>query len=185
MSKASSKPRKKPVKLTARTANALKAAGWHTGLVERFVPQCRQTFDLFGFIDLVGISPCLHSSKPYSGQQLVGIQVTTTNHQADRINKILTQCLETATAWLQARGLIVVIGWAKKGPRGKAKLWTPTATMISLDSFHPSTPQRSMPILRADECDWTRFLAHPSGFTPLGSPIAYTRTQTASLRTGV
>jgi len=56
--------------------------------------------DLFGFIDVVVL-----------GKQVIGIQTTSGDHVANRIEKI--RQLDKARAWLDAGGKILVHGWRK------------------------------------------------------------------------
>jgi len=76
--------------------------------------------DFAGFADLIAYSPSLGI--------IVACQATTTAHQSDRLAKILS--LESAGAWMKAGGKVHVHGWAKRGPRGKRKLWTLTVTPV-------------------------------------------------------
>jgi len=94
--------------------------GWYAYSVSRYVTQAKRTIDFAGFADIIAYSPVL--------AQIVACQATTTGNQAARVSKILA--LESAAAWWKAGGDIQVHGWAKKGPRGKRKLWTLTITPV-------------------------------------------------------
>ena len=100
---------------TKRALAYCKAQGWTAQVVERWNPWAKVRQDLFGFIDLVVLKP---------GIGIVGVQVTSDAHVAERVNKIRTTCKDTANEWLRANGVIEVWGWAKRGARGKRKVWT-------------------------------------------------------------
>ncbi len=96
---------------TQRTRSWLKSQGITSTIVEHFNPFVKRRQDLFGFADLLAL-----------GGRIVAIQVTSGENVAARINKIFE--LDTAREWLASGGLIEVHGWAKRGARGKRKLWT-------------------------------------------------------------
>jgi len=94
--------------------------GWYAYSVSRYVPQAKRTVDFANFADIIAYSPVL--------ARIVACQATTTGNQAARVAKILA--LESAGAWWKAGGDIQVHGWAKKGPRGKRKVWQLTVTPV-------------------------------------------------------
>ena len=82
-------------------------------IVERWNPYAKVRQDLFGFIDIL---VCLR-------HQVIAIQTTSDSNVAARVAKI--EATPAAAIWLQSpTRRIVVHGWAKKGPRGKRKVWT-------------------------------------------------------------
>ncbi len=95
--------------------------GWFAFSVSRYVPQARRTIDFAGFADIIAYSPAL--------ARIVACQATTTANQAARVTKILA--LESASAWWKAGGDIQVHGWARKGLKGKRKLWQVTITPVA------------------------------------------------------
>jgi len=95
--------------------------GWYAYSVSRYVSQAKRTVDFANFADIIAYSPALGC--------IVACQSTTTANQAARVSKILA--LESAGAWWKAGGDIVVHGWAKKGARGKRKLWELTVTPVA------------------------------------------------------
>jgi hypothetical protein len=101
---------------TSRSLNHLRKAGYLAEVVERFNSFTKRRSDLFGFIDLVAVG---------NGHTL-GIQTTTADHLSARINKIRTECRETALAWVQAGNRIILHGWQKRAakPGSKALRWT-------------------------------------------------------------
>ena len=101
---------------TQRTLTWCKMAGWPAGVVEKWIPQTKQRKDLYGFIDIVVLD-----GKPGA----LGIQATSASNVSGRVTKIQEECTQAAIRWLQAGNRIWVIGWSKRGARGKRKLWTP------------------------------------------------------------
>lgn len=97
---------------TSRTLARLKAAGIIAQTVEKWCSFSRRRIDLFGCLDIV----CIRQNR------IVGIQVTSGDNLASRIAKINAE--PRALAWVQAGGSIEAHGWAKRGGRGKRKLWT-------------------------------------------------------------
>ena len=72
----------------------LREQGWLAQVVERWIPGANVRKDLYGFIDIVAISP--------SGCTW-GVQVTTDTHINERLAKIKTECLHEAV-WLMLAG---------------------------------------------------------------------------------
>lgn len=82
--------------------------------------------DLFQFIDIVAVR----------GNDTIGIQTTTQGEVGRRIAKICA--LQSADSWLHGSNRrILVHGWAKRGPRGKRKVWTCSETEITQDQIQP------------------------------------------------
>lgn len=111
---------------TSRTLNLLRKRGWTCGIVERYISFIRIRVDLYGFIDIVGIHP---------KRGILGVQTTTTSNQSARITKILKE--PRAKIWLKSGGKIRVMGWSKKGARGKRKTWQVSERNIVLADFTP------------------------------------------------
>ena len=99
----SKKPRKKPFKANLASTKMLESAGWTVGTVEQRIPHCFITRDLFGFIDLVAVSP---------GRGIMGVQVTGGGNGPSRIAKIKAEA--RAGIWLAAGGRIQVHDWRKR-----------------------------------------------------------------------
>jgi hypothetical protein len=97
---------------TQRSLAYLRKHGYHVAIVEKWNPYVRIRQDLFGCIDLIAIKP---------GQTLA-VQTTSGSHVSGRADKI--RGLEALT-WMQEAGWTVAVhGWAKRGARGKRKVWT-------------------------------------------------------------
>ena len=96
---------------TARTLAECKKRGWTAQVVEQTIPRTFIKRDLFGIIDILAITP----------DGLLGIQATSgTNHSA-RIAKARQE--PRLATWLRAGAHFAVWSWAKRGDRGKRKLW--------------------------------------------------------------
>lgn len=82
-------------------------------IVEKWNQFSRTRKDLFGFIDLVAVR----------GNEILGVQTTSGSNVSARIEKI--KCTPGFVTWLHLpTRRVIVHGWAKRGPRGKAKHWT-------------------------------------------------------------
>jgi hypothetical protein len=98
---------------TARSLAWLRAQGFLPAVVEKWNPGARVRQDLFGFLDIIALRP----GRP----GLLGVQVTTVAHQADRMKK--ARACAAYPLWMASNDF-VVHGWAKRGPRGQRKVWT-------------------------------------------------------------
>ena len=97
----------------ARSKSKLESEGWTVAIVERWNGFARVRQDLFEFGDLLA----------FNGDTVAIIQATTSDHVANRMHKV--QRIAAASLWLASpHRAIVVHGWAKRGPRGGAKVWT-------------------------------------------------------------
>jgi len=121
------KPRRpKRTSPTARTLAHLRKQGFLAAVVERRLPYGFTTIDLFGFIDVVALD----------GQPgLLGVQTTTQNNAAARVSKIREECGDAARRWLAAGNRIEIHGWAKRGGRGKRKLWSVSVLRLELSAL--------------------------------------------------
>lgn len=98
---------------TQRSLRALRDAGFMVAVTERWNPWSKTRQDLFGWMDLLALR----------GDETIGIQTTSGSNVAARLTKI--QALPSAELWLSSPNRkLHVMGWAKRGPRGKAKRWT-------------------------------------------------------------
>jgi hypothetical protein len=114
---------------TQRTLKWLRDEGAIAGVVEYWNPHAGRRIDLFNMIDIVAVLP--------SGRTLMVQSTSGTNH-AHRITKAMENevsrevlaRLSVATEPAEA----LVVSWAKRGPRGKRKLWTPRVTPFLPDA---------------------------------------------------
>lgn len=105
---------------TSRSLAKLRADGWTVCVVEKWVPASPAGFkgpiitrDAFNFGDLLGCKIGI------IGATLV--QTTSGSNVNARIAKI--KGIAEAGIWLASGNRIIVHGWAKRGPRGKRKVW--------------------------------------------------------------
>lgn len=113
---------------TAQSLAHLRKLGYHAQVVERFIrfPGMKHGIrqDLFGFGDIVAYG----ENEP--GVMLV--QATSTSNVSARIAKIR----DNANAWDWLRSparQLVIHGWAKRGCKGKRKLWTLQETVVTIN----------------------------------------------------
>lgn len=113
---------------TSRTLKLIRNEGKIAAVVEHWNAFTRQRKDLLGFIDIVALDT--------SEKCTWGIQCTSTGNMSARIQKILNECRDNAKAWLSAGNKIEVIGWSKKGEKGKRKTWQSKRKEITLEDFN-------------------------------------------------
>ena len=107
---------------TERTLKYLRNdLGMVAQVVERWNQFSRVRQDVYGFGDILA-----HGED--RGVWLV--QATSTGNMAARVRKIREE--PRSWSWLRSGGRIVVIGWAKRGARGKRKVWTPRLVEVLL-----------------------------------------------------
>ena len=101
---------------TVRSLQKLRAEGWTAEKVERpWNPYTKRTQDLFGFADIIA----------FNGLETILVQTTSGDggNLSARVKKILAS--DIARTWIVSDfRRIVCHGWAKRGARGKRKLWT-------------------------------------------------------------
>lgn len=91
-----------------------------------------QRKDLFGFIDIVALSP---------DKGIIGIQSTSAGcHSGHRAKIQNSECTENAIEWLKCgkgKTKIWLISWGKKLVKrgGKARRWTPRLEEITLEDL--------------------------------------------------
>jgi hypothetical protein len=106
---------------TQRTLKWARDLGYTVQVVEKWNPHARIRQDLFGCIDIVGLS-----------DKIIGIQACADSSRSARVKKsLLEPRIET---WLKAGGRFLVVSWGKKGPRGKRKTWTGTVVELALNA---------------------------------------------------
>lgn len=100
---------------TSRTLAECRKRGWMACVVEKWIPQTKRRADAFGFGDILAVDP--------DERGALLIQATSGSHVAERVEKIVGPCAESARVWVQAGNRIEVWGWRKAGPRGCRKTW--------------------------------------------------------------
>ena len=99
--KAKRKKRKKPMSCNQLSLDHLAKEGYLAGVVEKRLPRCMITKDLFGFIDIIAVKR----------DEVLAVQATSAAHVADRIRKIAQH--ENVGAVRESGMRIVVHGWRK------------------------------------------------------------------------
>lgn len=99
---------------TQRSLKEIRNEGYTAQVVEKFNPFAHIRQDLFGFIDIVAIK----SGVP----GVLGVQTTTQDHVAEHEDKILANPIYKI--WLESGNKLEIHGWAKRGGKGKRKLWS-------------------------------------------------------------
>jgi len=109
-----------PSKPMQRSLKHLKDNGWTVAIVEKWKKfpgmkiGVRQ--DVWGFGDILA---CRSFSEPY---QIALVQ--TTDHTSISKHRAKILAIPEFEKWKSAGGLVLLHGWAKRGPRGKRKVWT-------------------------------------------------------------
>lgn len=97
---------------TQRSKKMLTDAGFLVAVTERWNPFAKIRQDLFGFIDILAIAD----------NQTLAVQTTSGANVSNRIAKL--KDLVGVRLWLSTPSRsLVVHGWARRGARGKRKLW--------------------------------------------------------------
>jgi len=107
---------------TTRTLALLKKEGYLSAIAEKYNSFIKRRFDLYGFIDVVGIKA--------TEKGVLGIQATSGSNISARIKKSVA--IPALKVWLQAGNRFEVWGFSKKGKKGKRKLWTVDKRKITL-----------------------------------------------------
>jgi hypothetical protein len=111
---------------TQRTLKKLRDAGYLAEVVERYNSFTKTHKDLFGFVDVLAVR----------GDEVLAVQTTSAANASARVKKICA--LQSADSWLHSSNRrILVHGWAKRGPRGKRKVWSCAETEIRADQIQP------------------------------------------------
>jgi hypothetical protein len=115
-------PRTSPVQ---RSLKYLRQEGWTCCSVEKWLPprgtmKFGRRIDALGFGDLLACHSHRHRFT-YNEGEIALVQTTTLANMNAHKAKILA--LPEFAKWKAANGLVLLHGWAKRGPRGKRKLW--------------------------------------------------------------
>lgn len=119
---------------TQRTLRALRERGYHAAVVERFNRFAGIRQDLFGWIDLVAAHP--------TEVGILGIQTTTGDHAAERLEKARGN--GALLAWILSGGRLAVWGWSKRkglradGKRSKRDVWALREIPVSIADLTPA-----------------------------------------------
>jgi hypothetical protein len=114
---------------TQRSLKLLRDAGYFAGITEKWNQFAHIRQDLFGFCDIVAFKA--------SGPVLL-VQTTSGTNVSARVAKIVSN--DIARAWLQSENRVIVVhGWAKRGDRGKRKLWDCRVVEVTTADFESPT----------------------------------------------
>jgi predicted metalloprotease len=94
--------RKKPIRCTALSLAHLRAQGYLCDVVEKRIPGCMITKDLFGFVDILAVRR----------GEILGVQTTSSSNMASRIAKIAEH--ENVGQVRESGMRLVVHGWKKR-----------------------------------------------------------------------
>lgn len=98
---------------TKRSLEDLRKRGFLVHVVERYNAYSRRKVDLFNFGDVIAIHP---------EHGIVAVQCCA---GCDHSKRLIKMALEPKLdAWFAAGGQAWLMSWAKRGARGKRKLWT-------------------------------------------------------------
>ena len=100
---------------TALSLRHLRTAGYLADVCERWIAQAGIRKDLFGIIDLIGITP---------DSPVLAVQATSLANVSARVAK--ARSLPALAVWLRTGARFLVFGWAKR--RGK---WLPKIVELS------------------------------------------------------
>lgn len=114
---------------TVLSLKHLRSQGYTCQVVEKRIPHCFITKDLFGFIDILAMKE--------GAMGLIGIQTTSTPNVNARIKKIQLEPL--SKMFISTGNRVVIHGWAKRGPRGKRKVYE-----LKEIEYRPENPEDSL-----------------------------------------
>ena len=113
---------------TQRSLAYLRKAGYHVGIVERWMAFAHGGIrvDLWNFADLIAFR---------FGLPVMLIQTTTASNAAARRKKLLGNSI--ARDWVLAGNELVLHKWALRGEKGQRKTWGCDAEWLEKDAFAP------------------------------------------------
>jgi hypothetical protein len=107
---------------TQRALADLKKVGHTAQVVERWNAHAKVRQDLFGVIDVLALD--------VKAGVILGVQATSGSNHSARVAKALKE--SRVADWLSCGGWFQVWSYAKRGARGKRKLWTRRRTDFKL-----------------------------------------------------
>jgi hypothetical protein len=99
---------------TQRTRAECKRLGYQSAIVERWNPHAKVRQDLFQFIDVLALGD----------GQTFAIQTCSGEGGAPAARRAKIEALPTLAEVIRSGWSVEVWSWAKRGARGKRKLWT-------------------------------------------------------------
>ena len=114
----------------ARSMARLRDLGYLVEKTEHWNAFSRRRVDFLGFADAIAIR----------GDEVLAVQATSGSNVSARVKKLIA--LPNVAIWLASpHRKLVVEGWAKRGPRGKRKLWSNGLIEITPDQLTNDTPK--------------------------------------------
>lgn len=110
---------------TQRTLKYLRDLGYSVDKVEHWNAFARRRVDAFDFIDILALK--------LGSPGVLGVQTTTTSNMGARVRK--AKIIPEMKLWIQCGNPLWIIGWSKKGPSGKQKLWTASIKELTVDDL--------------------------------------------------
>jgi hypothetical protein len=127
---------------TQRSLAVLRARAYTCEIVEHWNAFVGIRQDLFGFIDIVALGGGFLAVQTTSGSNVAARVSKITAREVEKVDKktgakslVPNKVRASAIAWLKSGGEIHVHGWAKRGARGKPKVWTLREVTITLADF--------------------------------------------------
>lgn len=99
-----------------RSIEYMRQEGYYCQNVERYNSYTNRREDFGGFADII----CWHPEKKIT----VAIQATVQKHAGAAERQLSEKASDHLMAWVKAENKCVIHAWAKRGPRGKRKVWT-------------------------------------------------------------
>jgi hypothetical protein len=120
---------------TARSLELLRREGWTAGVVERRLPRCFITVDLFNAFDIVAIRPDVPG--------VFAVQATGDNggNHAARVRKLIAEA--AVRTWLAAGNRAEVWSWRKAGNRWQCR--RQAVTLADLPTITQANPVETVP----------------------------------------
>lgn len=98
---------------TQRSLKLMRSRGYTAAVTERWNPHAKIRQDLFGFIDIVAVSPDVHG--------VTAVQACGSGGMSSHRKKIAG--IEAARVWLRSGNHLLVQEWVRRPPlKGKARL---------------------------------------------------------------
>jgi len=100
---------------TQLSLKKLRKSGYMCAIVEKYNHFVKIRQDLFGFIDILAVHP--------NKKEILGIQACTDTGGHMSKHKMKVKNNKKLNIWLKSGGMFEIWAWAKKGKKGKRKLW--------------------------------------------------------------
>jgi len=112
---------------TARSLAECRRRNWTAQVVEHYNFYTKRKHDLFGVIDIVACTP----------NGILGIQATSGDNHAARVAKSLAE--PRLFKWFESGGRFEIWSFAKRGGRGKRKLWALRIDSVTVERLEAAS----------------------------------------------